>query len=161
MEGSFKRRQRLNNTPSIGSVGLTADETNKRVKILCAEVFSSDEQTKACLTEIVASNRDAGKLLSHSSARFTARVIGKNLRPIEQFSLSGILAKEEGRIRTSFGLDVVYVGGSGFDRLDLTSFNAEKSYQPRSLPPLHHHQSQKKSSSSVFTTQCQTRMSCS
>lgn len=125
----------MNNTPSIGSVGLTADEINKRVKVLCAEVFHSDKQAKSCLTEIVASNRDAGKLLSHSSARFTARVIGKNLGPIEQFSLGGILAKEEGRIRTSFGLDVVYVGGNGFDRLDPTSFSDEKKLSAAAASP--------------------------
>ncbi|MDO8492612.1 MAG: hypothetical protein Q7S34_03175 [bacterium] len=116
----------MNNTPSIGSIGLTVDEINKRVKVLCTEVFCSDEQAKSCLTKIVAKNCDAKKLLSHSSARFTARVIGQNLGPIEQFSLGGIFAREEGRIRTSVGLDVVYVGGNGFDRLDLTSFAAEK-----------------------------------
>lgn len=125
----------MNNTPSIGSVGLTADEINKRVKVLCAEVFSSEEQAKVCLTEIVAKGCDAKKLLSHSSARFTARVIGRNLGPIEQFALGGILAKEEGRIRTSFGLDVVYVGGNGFDRLDLTSFNAEKRLSAAAASP--------------------------
>lgn len=126
MEGSFKRRQTMNNTPSIGSVGLTVDEINNRVKVLSEEVFSSDKQVKSFLTEIVINNFDARKILSHSSARFTARVIGSNLGHIDQFFLCGILVKEEGRIRTSFGLDVVYVGGNGFDRLDLFSFNAEK-----------------------------------
>lgn len=125
----------MNNTPSIGSIGLTADKTNKRVKVLCAEIFHSDEQAKACLTEIVAKDCDAKKLLSHSSARFTARVIGRNLRHIDQFSLGEILAKEEARIRTRFGLDVVYVGGNGFDRLDLTSFNAEKRLSAAAASP--------------------------
>lgn len=135
MKGSLKRRQGVNSTPSIGSVGLTADETNRRVKVLCSEVFSSVEQTKTCLIEIVAGDCNGKKLLTRSSARFTSRVIGRNLGQIEEFSLGEILVREEGRIRTSIGLDVVYVGGNGFDRLDLTSFNAEKKLSAASAFP--------------------------
>jgi len=117
----------MNSTPSIGSIGVAVDEINGRVKVLRAEVFSSVEQVRARLTEGVAVNRDAKKLLLLSTTRFTARVIAKKLGPIGPLTLpGGIVVQEEARIRTSVGLDVVYVGGNANGRMDAAGLITEK-----------------------------------
>ena len=126
-QGRFFQKGQIVNTPSIGLVGLTADENNKRVKVLRAEVFSSLKQVETCLNECVAASCDAKRILATSTARFTSRVIGQDLEPVRQFALpSGVVIREEARIETSFGLDVVYVGGNAAERLDRASLAAEK-----------------------------------
>ncbi|MBI2888681.1 MAG: hypothetical protein HYY10_02030 [Candidatus Liptonbacteria bacterium] len=115
------------NTPSIGSVGLTVDAGNKRVKVLRTEVFTSIEEAKAALIEGVAGSCDAKRLLSGKTARFTARVIGSNLGTITPFPLpGGIAVQEEARIRTASGLDVVYVGGNARERLNAQGLAEEQ-----------------------------------
>ncbi len=117
----------MNSTPSIGSVGLTVDDGNKRVKVLRTEVFTSVEEAKAALTEGVTGNHDAQRLLSSSNARFTARVIGRNLGTIAPFPLpGGVVVQEEARIHAASGLDVVYVGGNAHERLNASGLVAER-----------------------------------
>src|SRR3989344_8366249 len=100
----------MSNTPSIGSIGVTVDENNQRVKVLHAEIFSSVEQVKTCLIEDIAGNCDAEELLGNSNARFTARIIGKRIGYVRPFVVpSGILVREEARIPVRDGeLEVIY-----------------------------------------------------
>lgn len=114
-------------TPSIGSIGLTVDGNNQRVKILHNKVFSSADEVKACLTEDIAGIPDARKLLASPTSRFTARVIGKGVLPLGSFSLTdGFRVTEEARIRTSSGLDIIYVGGNAKGRVNEAGLATER-----------------------------------
>lgn len=117
----------MNSTPSIGTLGLTVDQTNCRVKILREKVMTSAQEIHACLREDVARDKGASTLLSLSNTRFTARVFGQRISFVKPFSLAnGIAVSEEARIRTSFGLDIIYLGGNGSGRLDSDLLVAER-----------------------------------
>jgi hypothetical protein len=116
----------MNSAPSIGSVGLTVDVSNNRVKVLCPEVLRSEIQVETCLNDMVWESPDAKELLSSPTARFTARVIGNKGIPIPQFKLPGdIIVGEEARIHVGI-LDVVYMGGNAHGRLDRLGLVAER-----------------------------------
>ncbi len=115
-------------SPSIGSIGTTVDTTNLRVKVLSDRVFSTGYEVARCLAvETDTQNGTCRQLLLNRAVRFTARVIGKDLPTIPPFAIfGGIVLNEEARIKTSAGLDVVYVGGNALDRLNQEGAQAER-----------------------------------
>jgi len=118
----------MNSSPSIGSVGLTIDQTNGRIKILCDKVFCSAEQAKNYLAASVSGDRSAQGFLSSPKARLTARVIVKTSQAIQPFAVvNGFEIREEARIQTAFGLDIVYLGGNGKDRTSADLMDMERS----------------------------------
>ena len=114
-------------TPSIGSVGVTVDEKSLRVKVLHEDVFFEEEAIRQALSHDVGKSIPAWAILQHPEGRFTARVIGQRLASLTPFRLSsGIEVREEARIRTSAGLDIVYVGGSGEGRTHADNLRNER-----------------------------------
>ena len=117
----------MNSTPSIGSLGTTLDQTNQRVKILHGEVMTSAEEIHFRLAEDVARNNSVARFLDHHAARFTARVLGRGISHVEPFLLApNVAVSEEARIRTSLGLDIIYLGGNRKNRLDTRLLAAER-----------------------------------
>jgi len=115
------------NTPSIGSIGLTVDETNKRVKVLCEQEFQCAEEAQNFLIGVVGRIDEALSLLKSADARVTSRVLLPAGMSVPQFRIDGLVIREEARIRVNqrMNLDIVYLGGNGPSRMDLEALTDE------------------------------------
>ncbi len=109
----MKKQKKISATPSIGTIGITVDRVNKRVKILSGQIFEQQEDTEDFIIDILVKNDEARELLAEAGSRFTARVLvptGMMIEPFNYFfRMTGTII-EEARIRTCVGLDIVYLG---------------------------------------------------
>lgn len=120
------KNQKSESTPSIGNLGLTVDYLNNRVKILSGEVFQLVSSIREYLMSIISKNIEALELLSKENTRFTARIIGKGIGEIIPIKLNeGLIIYEEARIKTSFGLDIIYLGFNGRSRFNSLQLKQE------------------------------------
>lgn len=114
-------------TPSIGNIGTKIDYLNNRIKVLCADEFNSITEIHKYLKSIVENNYEACELLKSSNIRFTARVFGRGISTIDEFEIcNGLIVSEEARIKTSIGLDIIYIGGNQINRIETTQLGKEK-----------------------------------
>jgi len=120
------KNQKNTATPSIGNLGLTVDYFNNRVKVLSDKIFQSVSDIQEYLISLISGDFKSLELLSTNHARFTARVIGSGIEKIDEFELhDGITICEEARIKTTAGLDVIYLGFNGKGRMNLTQLGEE------------------------------------
>ena len=115
-------------SPSIGTLGLTVDSVNKRVKMLSDHVFNKNTEIVHYLYNTVKDNPLAIALLNDPIARFTARVIVKanTVAKLNPFPLAnGLVVHEEARIRIK-GYEIIYIGGNREARFDHAEFEQEK-----------------------------------
>lgn len=116
----------MSSTPSIGSIGLSVDRVNSRVKVLLPDVCRRATEAKYRLMDVLAHHPLARELLSRQDARFTGRVLGVDIPTIEAFTLTrGLVVSEEARIRTASGVDIIYIGGNRPGRWDIPQLQAE------------------------------------
>lgn len=110
----------VNSSPSIGSLGVNVDWTNKRVKALFENNFSGEQEIISCLKDEIYAKTEATTLLAQEDARFTARVLTprnqiEKIGPIEIFPK--LFVYEEARISIG-SYDLIYVGGNMVNRID-------------------------------------------
>lgn len=128
----------MSSSPSIGNVGIDVDKRNKRVKILMQYKFYHVNDFIDCTADLINSTPEAEVLLQQGSARLSIRVVVPSEMPLKRFYLSRMAVREEARIRTPYGFDLVYVGGNTHGRRNETERQIERSLASnaclRSLP---------------------------
>ena len=114
-------------TPSIGSIGTKIDTINNRIKILSSKEFDNAISIKEYLINKVKNNSLAQELLRSDTVRFTSRVFGRGIKKMEEFEVcEGITVSEEARIKTSTGLDIIYIGGNQKNRIEPEQLKKER-----------------------------------
>ena len=123
----MKNQTAKQTAPSIGNIGIKIDNVNKRVKILCPNEFRTVIDIKNFLKSTIYKNTEAVELLKKFDTRFTSRIFGKEIGFIDEFEIQdGLFVSEEARIKTSVGLDIIYIGGNRKNRLDLEQLKKEQ-----------------------------------
>ena len=117
----------INTTPSIGTIGTKVDHINNRIKVLCDYEFTSVEDINNYLKLTIKNNSEVDEMLESFNVRFTARVFGKGIDFVNNFEIhEGLTVSEEARIKTSIGLDIIYIGGNQKNRLKLDQLKQER-----------------------------------
>lgn len=115
-------------SPSIGTLGITVDRTNNRVKFLSDEVLPDSEAIVHHLYNNTRNNPDAVALLNDPFARFTSRVIVKanTVTRLNPFPLANGLVVHKEAIISSGSYDIIYIGGNRPKRFDHIELQQEK-----------------------------------